>query len=153
MRLLLLVPVLAVLAACAAPAGGAGADRGSASSGAADPATVDRPENDLTVVVDRGDGSPPEEYTLVCAGQVEGTHPDAQAACDHLTGLEDPFAPLPDDAICTEQYGGPQTARVSGRWQGAAVDLELSRTDGCRIAQWDGLGPLLPGPVGVAPPS
>jgi hypothetical protein len=33
------------------------------------------------------------------------------------------------------------------------VDLELTRVDGCRIAQWDGLGPLLPGPVGVEPPA
>jgi hypothetical protein len=27
------------------------------------------------------------------------------------------------------------------------VDLQLSRTDGCRISQWDRLGALLPGPV------
>jgi hypothetical protein len=38
---------------------------------------------------------------------------------------------------------------VTGRWGGAAVDLELSRADGCLIAQWDRLGPLLPIPVGV----
>jgi hypothetical protein len=38
---------------------------------------------------------------------------------------------------------------VTGRWGGAAVDLELSRADGCPIAQWHGLGPLLPIPVGV----
>jgi hypothetical protein len=38
---------------------------------------------------------------------------------------------------------------VTGHWEGTAVDLELSRADGCLIAQWDGLGPLLPIPVGV----
>ena len=74
----------------------------------------------------------------------EGTHPEAQAACDHLAGTTAPFAPLPDDVMCTEQYGGPQTAHITGRWRAEAVDLQLSRIDGCRIAQWDALGPLLP---------
>ena len=45
---------------------------------------------------------------------------------------------------CTEQYGGPQTAHVVGRWSGEPVDLELSRVDGCRISQWDALVPLVP---------
>ena len=46
--------------------------------------------------------------------------------------------------LCTQQYGGPQTAHVTGRWSGEPVDLELTRVDGCRISQWDSLGPLLP---------
>jgi hypothetical protein len=33
---------------------------------------------------------------------------------------------------------------VLGLWNGEDVDLELSRTDGCRISQWDGLVPLVP---------
>jgi hypothetical protein len=103
------------------------------------------------VHADRGDGTPAEDWTLACVGVVEGTHPEAEAACAHLTGLDDPFAPLPDDAVCAEQFGGPQTARVTGRWNGKPVDLELSRANGCVIAQWDSLGPLLPIPVGVEP--
>ena len=47
------------------------------------------------------------------------------------------FAPLPTDVMCTEIYGGPQTARITGRWHGRPVSVSLSRTDGCRIAQWD----------------
>jgi hypothetical protein len=62
--------------------------------------------------------------------------------------MDEPFAPLPSGVACTEQFGGAQTAHVSGVWDGDPVDLELSRSDGCRIAQWDGLGPLLPIPVG-----
>jgi hypothetical protein len=58
--------------------------------------------------------------------------------------MDDPFAPVPEDAICTQVYDGPQTARVTGRWRGEPVDLELGRNNGCRIAQWDSLGPLLP---------
>ena len=78
------------------------------------------------------------------AGDVQGSHPDPEAACDHLAGTTDPFAPLGADVVCTEQFGGPQTARVTGRWDGRPVDLELSRSDGCRIAQWDALVPLVP---------
>lgn len=75
----------------------------------------------------------------------------AADACAHLDGMTDPFAPLPADRMSTEQYGGPQTAHVSGRWRGKPVDLEVSRVDGCRISQWDSFGPVLPAPVGVVP--
>ena len=143
------IALLAVLTACASPSGNSGAP--GPTSGSADPAAgggIQQADNDLQIELDRGDGSEPESWTLTCVGFVEGSHPDAQAACDHLAAMDDPFAPLPADVICTEQYGGPQTARVLGRWNGEPVDLELSRTDGCRISQWDALGPLLPGPTG-----
>ncbi|MGY1616357.1 SSI family serine proteinase inhibitor [Geodermatophilus sp. SYSU D00691] len=118
-------------------AGCAGAD-GGPDAGA--PAQLDQ----LEVVLARGDGTPAQTWTLVCGGGVAGDHPAAAAACTHLEGLDDPFAPLPADAVCTEQYGGPQTAHVTGRWRGEPVDRQLSRVDGCPIAQWDALGPLLP---------
>ena len=110
-------------------------------------------ERNLVVELDRGNGTPVEEYTLVCGDSAGGDHPDPARACAHVLRADDPFAPLPEDRVCTEQYGGPQTARVTGRWQGDPVDLELSREDGCAISQWDALGPLLPGAVGVDPPS
>jgi hypothetical protein len=131
---LLLVP-LVVLAGCA-------------SGGAAAAGDIQRADDDLQVEIDRGNGSPAERYTLTCLGSVEGDLPGAEAACTHLRGMADPFAPPSTDVACTEQYGGPQTARVTGLWGGRPVDLALSRTDGCRISQWDALGPLLPGPVG-----
>lgn len=136
-----MLPSLAVLAACAGPPGD-GAGGGSSDSGAG--GGTSQVADELLVTVDRGDGSPSEEWTLSCLGVVEGSHPQAEAACAHLAGLDDPFAPLPDDVVCTEQYGGPQTAHVTGRWNGEPVDLELARSNGCLIAQWDGLGPLLP---------
>ena len=40
---------------------------------------------------------------------------------------------------------GPETARVTGRWHGEPVDLQLARNDSCRTTQWAGFGPLLPG--------
>jgi len=129
-----LLLALVTLAACAARPAGSGAGETSSSV-----------DDDLTVELDRGDGSAVQRWTLTCGDQAEGTHPAAQEACDHLRGMDDPFAPIPDDMICTQQYGGPQTASVTGRWAGRPVDLALSRVDGCTVAQWDGLGPLLPG--------
>lgn len=148
-RLLLgLVPVaVLVLAGC----GSADDSEPSAGSGAGtDPAGggISQADNDLQVEVDLGDGSAPQTWTLTCVGFVEGSHPAAQAACDRLAGLEQPFAPLADDVMCTQVFGGPETARVLGRWAGEPVDLALSRVDGCRIAQWDALVPLVPAPAG-----
>ena len=108
---------------------------------------------DLTVLHDEGDGLP-VEWTLSCdaPGGPQGDHPDPSGACEDLAAVppgEDPFAPLPDDAVCTEQYGGPQTAAVTGSWRGGQVDATLDRTDGCGISRWDAVGRLLPGGGGV----
>jgi Subtilisin inhibitor-like len=133
--LLALLALTAVVSACAdAPAGNGGGNAGAA---------ADQAESELVVEVDRGDGSSLESWSLTCGGNVSGTHPDGGAACAHLEELDDPFAPVPGD-VCTEQFGGPQTAHITGVWGGKPVDLELSRTDGCRIAQWDALVRLLP---------
>jgi hypothetical protein len=140
--LLLLVAVL-VLAACA----GSGGTGGAAGSARADNAGTPSSEDDLVVEIDRGDGSALERYTLNCSDISGSDHPAAQAACEHLAGLEDPFAPLPADIICAQVYDGPETAHVTGRWHGEPVDLHLARSDSCRTTQWDGLGPLLPGPA------
>jgi hypothetical protein len=143
--LLTLVALLAVLTACASDDAGGGSAGGATDSGAA--GGISRTQNDLAIDLDPGDGSASVSWTLVCAGFVEGTHPNAETACTHLQGLEEPFAPIPDDVACTEQYGGPETAHVTGVWGGEPVDLQLSRTNGCTISQWAALGPLLAMPV------
>jgi hypothetical protein len=132
MRVLLVLPLLLVTAC-------------GSSSGPSDalPATS-RADDDLVVQYDAGDGSPVQSWTLTCVGSVEGSHPQAEQACARLKSLEQPFAPLPADRICTQQYGGPQTATVTGLWRGEPVDVSLSRVDGCVIAQWDSLVPLVP---------
>jgi hypothetical protein len=147
-RRALLTTVLAVSVA------GCGSDAAQDPSGPPAPSSqgpagggTSQADDDLQIEIDLGDGGAPQTWTLTCVGVVEGTHPAAQAACDHLAGLESPFAPLPDDVVCSQQYGGPQTARVLGRWNAEPVDLELSRVDGCRIAQWDALVPVVPAPL------
>ncbi|TFV50452.1 hypothetical protein E4P43_11070 [Blastococcus sp. TF02A-35] len=144
-----MVGVALALSGCAGPAGGTASGSGSPSGASGGVDGVARSADDLVVVASQGDGSPPQSWTLTCSGGGGGTHPQPQEACEHLAGMTDPFAPLPADVMCTEQYGGPQTARVTGSWHGDEVELDLSRTDGCRISQWDSLGPVLPVPVGV----
>ena len=152
MRRLLPLFVLAavlVVAGCASGEDDAPAASGTPDATGSDPAAggISQADDDLQIEVDLGDGSAPVTWTLTCVGFVEGSHPQAQAACDHLAGMERPFAPLPEDVVCSQQYGGPETARVLGRWGGEPVELNLSRVDGCRIAQWDSLVPVVPAPA------
>jgi hypothetical protein len=140
----LLLLALLPLTACAGGSGDAAAPTTPPSGDGAAGGGIVQADDDLQVRFDPGDGTEPSTWTLSCREPVEGSHPDADAACAHLRTLEDPFAPLPPDIVCTEQYGGPQTAHVVGRWGGHQVDLELSRVDGCRISQWDALVPLVP---------
>jgi Subtilisin inhibitor-like len=134
-----LVGALGVLLTACGSDGGAA----TAPSSSAAPAS-----GELVVVLDRGEGGQPERYTLSCAEPPAGDLPDPAGACAHLQALPDPFAALQGDQVCSQQYGGPETAHVTGRWAGADVDLALARTNGCQLAQWSSLGPLLPAPGG-----
>jgi hypothetical protein len=91
---------------------------------------------ELTVVVTPAPGAGESTWRLTC-DPPGGDHPDAEAACRLLSRLKDPFAPVPSDAVCTEIYGGPQTATVTGTFRGEPVSAEFSRTNGCEIARWD----------------
>jgi hypothetical protein len=93
------------------------------------------PRSGLTVTVDPGDGDS-VQWSLEC-GPPGGTHPDPEAACAAIEANLDVLEPLPADVICTEIYGGPETARVEGLWEGERVVVSLSRTNGCEIDRWD----------------
>jgi hypothetical protein len=51
-----------------------------------------------------------------------------------------PVAPM---TACTEIYGGPATATVTGTLDGQEVDAEFRRTNGCEIARWERAQELL----------
>ena len=91
---------------------------------------------ELTVVVRPGRGNQEWTYSLVC-DPAGGDHPDPEAACRVLEELDAPFAPVPPETMCTEIYGGPQTAAVTGTLRGEPVDATFDRTNGCEIARWD----------------
>ena len=101
------------------------------------------PRTSLEITYSPDEGAEPQRWTLTCDA-TGGTHPDAAAACRDLDRADDPFAPIPADAMCTEIYGGPQTAVVRGTYRGSAVEVSLSRVNGCFIDQWERLGALLP---------
>ncbi len=103
---------------------------------------------DLAVSVDDGSGAP-STWTLTCE-PVSGEAPDPEQACTEL-GTVGPsvFAPPPKDLMCTEVFGGPEVATVTGTFAGEPVNATFSRTDGCEIARWDSVSSLL-GPVGEA---
>ncbi|MDX2542860.1 SSI family serine proteinase inhibitor [Streptomyces sp. WI04-05B] len=110
-------------------------------------APLGRASDHLTVTVHgtggRGDG----RFELACHPG-GGSHPDVEEACGSLDrGTrwgKDPFAPVPPDSVCTMMYGGPATAHVTGTWAGRPVDATFDRSNGCQMARWDRLVPLLP---------
>lgn len=97
-------------------------------------------------------------YTLTCApadATLDGddVEVDPAAACE---ALDDPAVVdwlvdgPPEDQICTEQYGGEDTAAIEGTIERAPIDITVDRVDGCGISTWDELlDPLLPPAVGV----
>jgi len=44
---------------------------------------------------------------------------------------------------CTQIYGGPETAHITGTIDGTKVDRRFSRTNGCEIADFNRAGELL----------
>ncbi|MQS07059.1 SSI family serine proteinase inhibitor [Streptomyces alkaliphilus] len=138
---------LAALAALAAgPQAGAPAEPGEAGTAA-------RPiAHDLRITVSEdGSRSSSRTHTLTCE-PTGGDHPEAEAACEVLLGANtrgaDLFAPIGPDTMCTQQHGGPATATVAGRWNGEQVRATFSRANGCEIARWDAMVPVLPSMVG-----
>lgn len=103
----------------------------------------------LTITVDEDGEGPGETFTLRC-GPPQGEHPDPEAACSALEAAgAEALQPVPEDVACTEIYGGPQTGHVVGTVAGKPVDAHLSRVNGCEIARWDALAPLLVVRTGV----
>lgn len=115
--------------------------------------TDNRVSMDLTIVLSETPAGPHHEFTLVVADglvQERSRIPDPQAA---LAAVEQYgqgiFFPEPGPPrICTQQYGGPQRAVITGTLAGKTVRTELSLTDGCEIARWRALAPLLGGTPG-----
>lgn len=102
---------------------------------------------ELAVRVTNGAGTV-TEHTLTCTagGEAGGSHPSPTDACaDLYRALEhgNPFAPVDPTALCTQQYGGPETAEVTGTVGDVAVAAMFSLTDGCQISRWRGLGAVL----------
>ena len=127
MKVVLLAAVIVLLAGC-------GSNGGASSA----------PRYDLTISFwPAGRAGDSRSATLQCDPD-GGSHPAVAAACDALLQHEDALQPVPSDVACTEIYGGPQLATISG----PDVRATLSRRNGCEIARWDALAPVVELPVG-----
>jgi hypothetical protein len=103
---------------------------------------------DLTIRLREDADADEYVFRLVAdGGQVspESTLPDPEAALAAVQQYgEQIFFPEPGPPrLCTQQYGGPQVAAVSGTFRGRRVDSLFSRTDGCEISRWNAMAPLL----------
>ena len=103
----------------------------------------------ITVWPDGRGQSGEKTYTLRCA-PLGGTLPKKAEACARLAKMTQPFAPVSRDIACTDVYGGPQQALVTGRLRGYSVRAGFSRTNGCEIARWNRVRFMFPIPIGPA---
>ena len=108
---------------------------------------------DLTIRLREDAGAPQHEFRLVARdGVVEAgcSLPDPAGAVAAVEQFgEDVFFPRPGPPkLCTQQYGGPQVAVVTGTDNGRPVNLTFRRTDGCEISRRRAMAPLLGGTAG-----
>lgn len=118
----------------------------SSPSGAGGSTTEPAPASgtELTVTVRTGGEDAEQTWTLRCAPD-GGDHPDPAGACAALaTGGATALDPVAGDTVCSQVFGGPQTAVVTGTRDGQQVDTTVQRSNGCEIARWNRLVPLVP---------
>lgn len=116
-RLLPALLVAAALAAC-------GSDERSAAG----------PPEDITRLTVEVTGAGPEPITveLRCG---EGESCEAS----QLDALAAIAAPGDASTACTQQYGGPEKAHMTGTLEGRRVDVTVGRSNGCGIADYEAL--------------
>jgi hypothetical protein len=117
------------------------------------------PIADLTITYEHPDEGVSFTYQITCLGDTatvtgDDVELDEAAAC---LALAEPAVQTrlvegaPTDQVCTEQYGGPDVAVITGTLDEQPVDTTVDRTNGCGISDWDDLlGVVLPNPLGVS---
>jgi hypothetical protein len=128
-----MAPRLVTIALLALLASACGEEAPAGSGGAADV--------DLVVRVDRDGGDGPKPARRIRVRCAPG---DASRPCRVARALDaGDFAPVDARTACTELYGGPETARVTGVLDGRRVAADFSRNNGCEIARWERVAKLL----------
>ncbi|WP_051476821.1 SSI family serine proteinase inhibitor [Arthrobacter sp. Br18] len=102
----------------------------------------------LTVEIRQSDTAEPVRYVLECSSATPGpntTLPNAEEACATVASLGASFFnALPDrNVACTQQYGGPQTASITGTVDGTQILASFALTDGCEISRWNAVRSIL----------
>jgi Subtilisin inhibitor-like len=136
--------VLAV-GGCGSMAGGI--DTSSTSSGSATVAGPPATSLTVDVYLSGKDKGLTQSTTLEC-DPVGGTNPLSEESCRQLAANPESLDPVPEDAACTQEYGGPDEAHLYGTVQGEPVDAWFSKANGCEIARWSSLEPMFKVVVG-----
>jgi hypothetical protein len=101
------------------------------------------PQTRLTIEISiRGSEAPTKVWTLTCPAG--GTLPHPDRACRKLAKLRRPFAATPKTTVCTQIYGGPEIADVTGSFHGRPVKAHFDHGNGCEIARWNRVAFLFP---------
>ena len=124
---------------------------GDADDEPAAPRTASTPAGGIELAI-RFDGGAGKQETalLTCRANVQraGGFLDGKAPVSELCAKARSLQPLltapPDkDRVCTQIYGGPETAHVTGTIDGEKVDRRFTRTNGCELADFDAASALL----------
>ena len=91
----------------------------------------------VTVDADGEGGETAKELQVSCKAPTDS---DACGAAAGVSAAD--LAEPKGDVACTQIFGGPETATITGTLRGEPVDAKFSRTDGCEVARWDKLKPL-----------
>jgi hypothetical protein len=94
-------------------------------------------------------GRPDLVWTLRCRPPGGSLRAPARACARLDAGGRALFASLSPKVVCTEIYGGPQRARVTGVLDGKRIWATFARSNGCHIARWARLSPWLLPPGGI----
>jgi hypothetical protein len=133
------VAILALVAFAATGCGGSNSDSsGSATTVPASPANT---KLEISVSIG-GSEAPTKTWTLDCPDG--GTLPHPDQACAKLAKMDAPFAPVPKDKACTQVFGGPEEAVVTGTFRGKPVNAQFNKGNGCEIARWNSVEFLFP---------
>ena len=76
-----------------------------------------------------GTNGPHHAWTLRC--------PQRPVVCRKLARVRRPFAPVPSNVACSQIYGGPQIALVTGTFRSHRVRARFNRKNGCEVARWN----------------
>ena len=157
-----LLPVALLLASCGSGSDSASSDPGSGAGSDSGDANPDLPGDQgaigsLHIVVRHPRLTAYIEYDVGCFGDAFPVTPEVDGV-DGATGCEllgDPAVlallvdGVPPDQACTEIYGGPDEAFITGEINGRPVDATVSRRNGCEIDRWERLVGLIPPALGV----
>jgi len=107
------------------------------------PTTTTAADDALRIVVRSAAGAA-STWRLSCSPP-GGSHPDPAKACQVLDENGASALPrVPAGRQCAQVYAGPETATITGTWQGRPVTSRLSRTNSCESGRWKALEGLLP---------